>query len=866
MKHSDINYAKFSRETKSITDMKLPKSYNPSHYETDIYDLWEKSGAFKPSGNLSKGHFSMVAPPPNANANLHIGHALTLAVEDIAVRYNRLKGKSTLFVPGADHAGFETQALYEKHLAKEGKSRFDFSREELYAQLWDFVAKNRETFERQFRSLGASTDWEHFTFTLDDKVIKRVYGTFKKMWDEGLIYRGERLVNYCTEHRTGFADIEIEYDEVKSPLYYIKYGPFTLATTRPETKFGDTGVAVHPDDPRYREWVGKTIKIEGVNGEFEVRVVADEMVDMNFGTGVVKITPAHSFDDWEVAQRHNLQPLRVINHDGTMNHHAGQFAGMTVMEARKAVAKAMQEKGILERVDEDYITRVGKCYKCGTVIEPMLMEQWFVDMQPLAKPAIKALKNNEITFYPEAKKDQLIGYLENLKDWNISRQIAWGIPIPAFQNINDSDDWIFDERVKEELIEIDGKVYRRDPDVFDTWFSSGSWPYATLDYPSKDSEKYYPLSLMETGGEILYPWVARMIMLGLYNTGKIPFKAVYIHGYVMAEDGSKMSKSKGNVIDPNDVIEQYGSDALRMGIISGRSPAVNRGYDTRRVEEARNFCNKLWNIARYIEDKTDGLKVEDRPNPVSIADHWVLLMLQRSSDLIASHLEEYRFSEAYDELYHFVWDDVADWYIEASKSDLNLATLKYVLEGILKIAHPFAPFVTEAIWQTLRINDDSLLITESWPEKVEADAKKAQDFENLKSLIAEIRFIQHVMDISKTPLKYAADKLIEENAELIKRLAKTGEITSGKGTGVKLTNSKNGVWIGISDKKLSEYTAKLDNDKLLAKQSISNLEGRLNNKGYVKNAPANIVEQTKDQLKEKQELLKRIEEEIKRYI
>lgn len=845
--------------------MKLPKAYNPSHYESDIYALWEKSGAFKPKLDTSKGFFSMVAPPPNANANLHIGHALTLAVEDIAVRYNRLKGKSTLFVPGADHAGFETQALYEKHLAKEGKSRFDFTREELYGQLWDFVAKNRETFERQFRSLGASTDWEHFTFTLDEKVIKRVYATFKKMWDEGLIYRGERLVNYCTEHRTGFADIEIEYDEIKSPLYYIKYGPFTLATTRPETKFGDTGVAVHPDDPRYKKWVGKTIKVEGVNGEFEVRVVADEMVDMNFGTGVVKITPAHSFDDWEVAQRHNLPPLRVINHDGTLNHHAGQFSGMTVMEARKEVAKALKEKDLLEKVDEEYVTRVGKCYKCGTVIEPMLMEQWFVDMQPLAKPAVNALKNNEISFFPETKQDQLIGYLENLRDWNISRQIAWGIPIPAFQNINDSDDWIFDERVKEEMIEINGKTYRRDPDVFDTWFSSGSWPYATLDFPSSDSEKYYPLSLMETGGEILYPWVARMIMLGLYNTGKIPFKAVYIHGYVMAEDGSKMSKSKGNVIDPNDVIEQYGSDALRMGIISGRAPGVNRGYDTRRVEEARNFCNKLWNIARYIEDKTDGKKVDVKPNPKSIADHWVLLMLQRSSEVISSHLEEYRFSEAYEELYHFVWDNVADWYVEASKSELNLDTLNFVLEGILKLAHPFAPFVTEAIWQTLHADDNSMLITEGWPEIVEADSKRAQEFERLKSIVTEVRFIQHNMSLAKTPLVHSSDALIENSSELIKRLAKTGEITSGEGSGVRLTDSKSGAWLNISDKKIAEYTSKLEADKLLTKQAITNLEERLKNKSYVNNAPAHIVDQTKDQLKEQKQLLEKIEEDIKRY-
>ena len=845
--------------------MKLPKAYNPSHYESDIYELWEKSGAFKPKSDLSKGHFSIVAPPPNANANLHIGHALTLAIEDIATRYNRLKGKSTLFVPGADHAGFETQALYEKHLAREGKSRFDFTREELYKQLWDFVAKNRDTFEKQFRSLGASTDWEHFTFTLDDKVVKRVYATFKKMWSEGLIYRGERLVNYCTEHRTGFADIEIEYEEMVSPLYYIKYGPFTLATTRPETKFGDTGVAVHPNDPRYKEWVGKTITVEGVNGSFEVRVVADEMVDPDFGTGVVKITPAHSFDDWEVAQRHNLSPLRVINHDGTMNHHAGPFSGMTILEARAAVAKALDDKGLLVKVDTDYLTRVGKCYKCGTVIEPMLMEQWFVDMQPLANPAITALEKDAIVFHPEAKKGQLVGYLKNLKDWNISRQIAWGIPIPAFQNINDSDDWIFDERVHEETISIGDKTYRRDPDVFDTWFSSGSWPYATLDFPSTDSDNYYPLSLMETGGEILYPWVARMIILGLYSTGKVPFTSVYIHGYVMAEDGSKMSKSKGNVIDPSDVIAEYGSDALRMGIISGRSPGVNRGYDTRRVEEARNFCNKLWNIARYIEDKTDGVAYSATPEPSSPADHWVLLMLQRSSELISSHLDNYRFSEAYEELYHFVWDDVADWYIEASKSALNANVLGYVLEGILKIAHPFAPFVTETIWQTFHANDNSMLITSDWPETIDADAKKAKEFEELRTIISEIRFIQHAMGITKTPLAHDSVALISDNNELIARMAKTGDIISKTGEGIRLTTSKHAIWLSIDKKQLDEYRAKLESDALLSQQSIDRLSERLSNKSYVKNAPSLIVEQTKHQLHEEKQLFDKLQDEIKRY-
>ncbi len=551
--------------------MKLPKVYEPAAYEADIYALWEKSQAFQP--RKAGKSYTVVVPPPNANGNLHLGHAITLGLQDIAVRYHRLREESALLLPGADHAGFETQAVYEKHLAKEGKSRFDFTREQLYADIWEFVAQNRANFEGQFRRLGAGVDWSRYTFTLDEKIVKRAYATFKKMWDEGLIYRGERLVNYCTFHRTGFADIEVDYKEAKTPLYYMKYGPFTLATTRPETKFGDTAVAVHPDDERYSEWVGKTVTVEGVNGPFEVRVIADEMVDPKFGTGAVKITPAHSFDDWEAAQRHNLSAVRVINHDGTMNHKAGRFEGMTIMEARRAVVAALEEKDLLVKVDNDYVNRVGHCYKCDTIIEPMLMEQWFVDMKPLANRAKQSIEAGEITFYPERKRDQLVTYLDNLRDWNISRQIAWGIPIPAFQNVDDTDDWIYDERTDQEIIEINGKTYRRDPDVFDTWFSSSSWPYATLDYPDgKDFKQHYPLSLMETGFDILYPWVSRMIMLGLYVTDEVPFKTVYLHGLILDEHGQKMSKSKGNVINPMEIVDEYGSDALRMGIISGQTP------------------------------------------------------------------------------------------------------------------------------------------------------------------------------------------------------------------------------------------------------------------------------------------------------
>lgn len=849
--------------------MQLPKVYEPKSYESDIYALWEKSGAFKPAHRGGKGYFSLVAPPPNANAKLHIGYGLTMAVEDIMARYNRLLGKSTLFVPGADHAGFETQVVYEKQLAKEGKSRFDFSREELYKRIWDFVAQNRETFEKQFRGLGASVDWDHFTFTLDDKVVKQAYATFKKMWDEDLIYRGERLVNYCTFHRTGFADIEVVYEDTTTPLYYMKYGPFTLATTRPETKFGDTAVAVHPDDTRYKEWIGKVVTVESVNGPFEIRVIADEMVDPNFGTGVVKITPAHDFNDWEVAQRHNLPAVRVINHDGTLNKRAGRFAGMTIMEARKAVAEALKEKGLLVKVDEQYRNRVGRCYKCGTVIEPMLMEQWFVDMKPLASEAIKALTANKIKFYPESKKEQLIRYLQGLKDWNISRQIAWGIPIPAFQNVDDSDDWIFDTRVDQEILEIGNKTYRRDPDVFDTWFSSGSWPYVTLGFPNGDSfKRFYPLSVMETGGEILYPWVSRMIMLGLYVTGNVPFTSVYIHGYVMAEDGAKMSKSLGNVVDLEEVIDTYGSDALRMGIINGRVPAVNRGYDRRKVEDARNFCNKLWNVARFIEDKLpDNHSFGSKPSPATPVDHWVLSRLQQTSEAISVDLDNFRFSEAYEKIYHLLWDDVADWYIEASKSQPNLDLLAYVLRTVLIIAHPFAPFITETIWQTLKpAGDNSVLATASWPKVPKGDVKQTHVFEEVKTIVGEIRYTTSVLNAKDTSLYYTGEPFLKEQGELIKRLARLKNVSQVKaGKGLFLTQTTYRVWLDIDTETIEHFTKELQRKKQAQEKTVSQLGARLKNKEYVKNAPAHVVEQTKQQLEEARTLLANQQAELKRF-
>lgn len=843
--------------------MNLPKNYEPSKYEADIYALWEKANAFTPTGEGET--FSIVIPPPNANANAHLGHALTVALEDVAVRYHRLQGKSALLLPGADHAGFETQSVYEKHLAKEGKSRFDFTREELYGQIFDFVAQNRTNFQSQLRRIGASCDWNRFTFTLDSKIVAQAYSTFKKMWDEGLIYRGERLVNYCTFHGTGFADIEVEYKEEKGHLWHIRYpltdgsGELTVATTRPETLFGDMAVAVHPDDKRYKKFIGKTVKLPLTHRE--IPIIADDFVDQAFGTGAVKITPAHDPNDFETGKRHDLAMPSVITHEGVMADDVPElYRGIPALEARTIIVKDLEEHGHLAHT-EAYTHNVGHCYKCGTTIQPLLLDQWFVDMQPLAQKAIAALEDDKIAFYPTAKREQLINYLKNLHDWNISRQIAWGIPIPAFQNVDDADDWIYDEQVTEEIITVDGKTYRRDPDVFDTWFSSSSWPYATLNFgdtESNDFERFYPLSLMETGGEILYPWVSRMIMLGLYTTGKIPFEAVYIHGYVMAEDGSKMSKSVGNVVDPMPVIDEYGSDALRMGIIASRAPAVNRGYDPRKIEDARNFCNKLWNVARFIEGKSEHHTIGAEVVAESDADHWILGRLKQTADDMAAALDAYRFAEAYELLYHFVWDDFADWYIEASKATPNLPVLHYTLQSILQIAHPFAPFVTETIWQTL--GKDGLLITDRWPEAMLFDEKNVAAFEAIKSLIGEVRAVAKNIGISSITLQYSQALAISENTEIVQRMARVEILqeVADQGKGLKLTQSAFDAWIDIDLQTATNHRAKLDEQLENEQAAITRLESRLSNKAYVANAPAHVVTETKQQLIDAQKRLAEI--------
>jgi len=785
-----------------------------------------------------------------------------------------MKGDKTLFIPGADHAGFETQVVYEKQLAAEGKSRFNYSREELYQQVWDFVALNKGNYESQFRRLGASVDWNHYTYTLDEKIVKRAHASFKKMWDEGLIYRGERLVNFCTFHGTGFADIEVEHKEEQGHLWHIKYpltdgsGSLIVATTRPETMLGDTAVAVNPTDKRYKQFLGKTIKLPLT--QREIPILADDMVDIEFGTGAVKITPAHDPNDYDVAQRHDLPMMTVIDHEGRMTHDVPEpYRGLEVQKARGLVVKDLADLGLLEKT-EDYTHSVGHCYKCGTIIQPLLREQWFISMQPLAKPAIQALREDKITFYPAAKKDQLITYYKGLRDWNISRQIAWGIPIPAFQSVDDPEEWIYDERVDQEIIEREGKKYHRDPDVFDTWFSSSSWPYATLDFPDgQDYKDFYPLSLMETGADILFPWVSRMIIFGLYNTGKVPFGKVYLHGLIQDEHGAKMSKSKGNVIDPMTKLDQFGSDAFRMGIILDESPAKNRPYDQSKIVGARNFCNKLWNVARFIEDKVgDDYQHQTNPEAETPADGWMLRKLQRSVTHVTLCMEEYRQAEAAEAVYHLLWDDFADWYIEASKTQQNASVLAYGLETILKLAHPFVPFVTETIWQTLKPADsDSLLIISKWPEAPKVDNKQADIFEEIKGIVSEIRYIKSALKLQgKLTMYHAGDEFIREHAPLIASLARLAEVKEVRdGHGLHLTSTKHIAWLDIDQETANHFVSELKGKTEDQQRQIKNLEGRLANKAYVDKAPKQLIEQTKQQLEVAKNTLEKLKQEHDRF-
>ena len=845
--------------------MSLAKTYTPNEYEPSIYALWEESGVFKPKGQGQP--YAIVMPPPNANGNLHVGHALGSAIQDILVRYHRMQGYDAVYIPGADHAGFETWVVYERELEKYGQTRFDFNREELYAQVWDFVAKRRGDMELQLRAIGVGADWDDLVFTLDDKVIKTVYDTFEKMWQDGYIYRGERIVNYCTQHQTSFSDYEVVHKNEKGKLWEIAYplidkvGEIVIATTRPETMFGDVAVAVNPNDERYKDLVGCKALLPIVKRE--IPIIADDYVDPAYGTGMVKITPAHDPNDFEVGKRHNLELVQVIDFDGKMINVPGQFVGMTALEARKRVLAALEIDELL-RGEKDIEHQVGHCYKCGSVIEPLAKEQWFVKMRQLADNAIAAIERKEVTFTPENKGDVVIKYLKDIKDWNISRQIPWGIPIPMFQSKTNLDDWRYSTEVDKKEIVVDGTTYRREEDTLDTWFSSGQWPYITTDYLDAGKlAKYYPNTVMETAGDILFAWVARMIMLGLYRTGQVPFKHVYLHGLVLDEKGIKMSKSKGNVINPMETVAKYGSDALRMGIIASRSAAQPQAFNTGKVVAARNFCNKLWNIARYTENLVGDRTPAVSPQLQSLADHWIARQLDEAAQSLDRQIATYHFAEAGETIYHTVWDDVADWYIEASKVEQNIDMNAYVLDTILRLTHPFAPFLTETIWQALPWHD-TILASETMPDRLEYDDIAAAAFGRLKDLVSEARYVVSELPGNKRyGLLYMDDSLVADNIELVKKLARVTSVEHvDQARGLRLAASGRDVWLDIDDETLYEHQANLEKRLAEERQHIRTLETRLANDNYVAKAPAALVEESRKTLREKQELITRLQNEL----
>jgi len=703
---------------------KFTKPYNPTENESAIYKLWEQSGHFNPDNlpNVTEGPFTIIMPPPNANGQIHAGHALFLTLEDIMIRYKRMRGFKTLWLPGTDHAGFETQVVYEKKLEKEGRSRFNLSREELYAEIMDFVQANKKATEDGMRQLGASCDWSREKFTLDPDIIQTVYATFKQMFDDGLVYRGKRIVNWCTKHQTSLSDLETLSEARKDKLYYMQYGPLVVATVRPETMFGDVALAVNPDDERYRQYIDQDILVQTPIGELKLKVIADEAVEKDFGTGALKITPAHDANDFEIGLRHNLPSVEVIDHYGKLNEKTGKYAGLKIEEAREAVVRDLTELGLLLKT-EDYEHDVSVCYKCGRVIEPRIIPQWFVKMKNLAEQAVKAVKDKKIQIIPNHQEKVFCHWLDNIRDWNISRQIAWGIPIPA-KLCEKCDYAVVDiENQKTDCPKCGGRLIK-DPDTFDTWFSSGQWPYATLGYPTgEDYRNFYPTDVMETAGDILFFWVARMVMFGLYRTGQVPFQTVYLHGLVRDAKNQKMSKSKGNVIDPAVIARKYGTDALRMALVTGNAAGTDMALSEDRIKGYKHFANKIWNITRFILENSQG---QNSPVDLVPADEKLLAEFRALTADITTDMENFRFHLASEKIYQYTWHTLADVILEESKPLIfgnnesnrlsRLLTLNIILLDLLKLLHPFMPFLTETIWQSLPQTKEKMLLTARWPE------------------------------------------------------------------------------------------------------------------------------------------------------
>lgn len=718
-------------ETRNHTSEVFSKPYEPAQHEAGIYKLWEDSGYFNPDnlpptkGGARSEPFSIVMPPPNANGSLHAGHALFVTIQDIMVRFERMRGKKALWIPGADHAGFETQVVYEKKLQKEGRSRFQMEPQELYDEIMAFTMKNKDFMLNQIRELGASCDWSRLKFTLDDDVITIVHNTFKQLEHDNLLYRGARIVNWCPKHQTSLSNLEVNYHERTDPFYYFQYGPFVIGTARPETKFGDKYVVMHPEDTRYTEYEhGQQIELEWINGSVTATIIKDEASDPEMGSGVMTITPWHSGVDFEIAKRHNLDYEQVIDERGKLLPIAKEFTGLNIMEARLKIVEKLDQKGLLVNIDDTYNHSVPCCYKCDREIEPQIKAQWFVKIRPLADQAVAAVDRGELAFTTDRDERVFRDWMSKIEDWNISRQIVWGIPIPAkLCTICDHGMVDLDDSIS--ACTACGAAVVPDPDTFDTWFSSGQWPLASTNYPdSPDFRTYYPTSVMETGKDIIFFWVSRMIMFGLYRTGQVPFKKVYMHGMVRDKHGKKMSKSKGNVITPSEIQEKYGTDALRMGLLVNNAPGSDMNLDQDKVNAYKKFANKLWNITRFTLDNYEHGALTA---PLTETDTSSLEMLQAFVIDVTTQMNKDRFDLASEKLYQFVWDYFANTILEESKPLLQSdntdvvasrqRVLAHYLIVSLKLLHPYMPFITETIWQELppELKDADILMVAAWP-------------------------------------------------------------------------------------------------------------------------------------------------------
>ena len=850
----------------------LDKQYSPQNVEDRTYKFWCDHKYFHAEVNPDKKPYTIVIPPPNITGQLHMGHALDETLQDILIRWRRMEGYETLWLPGTDHASIATEAKIVEAMRKEGITKEEIGREKFLERAWEWKAQYGGRIVEQLKKLGSSCDWDRERFTLDEGCSKAVREVFCKLYDKGLIYRGERIINWCPHCLTSISDAEVEYEDQAGHFWHLRYpfkdgsGYLELATTRPETLLGDTAVAVNPNDERYKDMVGKTLILPIVHRE--IPVIADDYVDIEFGTGVVKITPAHDPNDFEVGLRHNLEVINVLTPDAKIVDDYPKYAGMDRYEARKAIVEDLEAEGALVEI-EDYSHNVGTCYRCGTTVEPRVSKQWFVKMEPLAKPAVEVVRNGEVKFVPERFDKTYFHWMENIKDWCISRQLWWGHRIPAYY-CDDCGEVMVSAQEVHTCSKCGSTHVHQDPDTLDTWFSSALWPFSTLGYPddTKELEYFYPTDTLVTGYDIIFFWVARMIFSGVEHMGQVPFHTVLIHGLVRDAQGRKMSKSLGNGIDPLLVIDQYGADALRFTLATGNAPGNDMRFSDEKVKASRNFANKLWNAARFVlmylgnDYSYPGL-----PKDLAIEDKWILSKVNTLAKEVTDNLERFELGIAVAKLYDFIWDVFCDWYIEIAKirlqsgegADTAKAVLVYVLTDILKLLHPFMPFITEEIYQAIPHDTESIMISK-WPEydPTLSFADEEAQMEKIMDAIRAIRNRRAEMNIppskkSKVYVETAFSDVFAVGSEFIKRLAYASDVEIAGGFGdlgntVTIVTNDAKIYIPLGDLVDFEAEAKrLQKELAAAEEKLAFINKKLDNPGFVNKAPEKVVQQNRDE-------------------